>query len=83
VADLFKVLVSDAILPAEVFQAKSLSPSACACMLKYVSYHLKIPLVNLYPWLNIAFHFLSVKELFVSAESMMRKLKLPAEVRYF
>ncbi len=79
-ADLSEVLVSDAILPAEVFQAKSISPPPCACMLKYVSYHLQIPLVNLYPRLSIAFHFLSVKELSIPTESVLGYLKLPAEV---
>ncbi len=61
VAYLIEVFSGQAILSAEGFQAKPVLVPPSAGMLHDVSHHVNVPLVNLYPGLDIAINFLSVK----------------------
>ena len=61
VAHLIKVKSSQAILPAEVIQGKSLLAPPSAGVLHDVTHQGQVPVINLYPGLGIAIHLLSVK----------------------
>lgn len=61
VAHLIEVFSGQAILSAEGFQGKPVLVPPSAGVLHNVSHHVNVPLVNLYPGLDIAINFLGVK----------------------
>jgi len=81
VTHLFEMFSSQSVLNTEGIQAKPLLVPPCSAMLKYVSNHCQIPLINLYPRIFVSINLLSVEQPFISSESVLRKFILPAEIR--
>lgn len=83
VAHLFEMLISQAILSAEVIKSKSSFSSSCPSVAQNLIHQAQVILIQLDPSLYIAFHLLGVEEPLVSGKPMIRQIELPAEVRNF